>query len=83
MLHNDQLQALLMGLSQISNKLSDGQGCLTQLAKSRMEITNAITRMAINPGCNINGNHDKLKLYQEEMAKIDALILTLSKPNNA
>lgn len=66
-------------LSEILEKISDKNSCLTQLAKSRLEIITAMGRMSFNDGNDANGNWAKLKELKEQATQIDSLILALSK----
>ena len=62
----------------ILEQLSDRNSCLTNLAKSRLQIMQDIGKMSFNHENDQNGNWAKLKEMKEQAEKIDQLIRDIS-----
>lgn len=65
----------------ILEHLSDRNACLTNLAKSRLQIMQDIGKMSFNNGNDLNGNWAKWKEMKEQAEKLDQLIRDISISN--
>ncbi len=71
---------LLKIFNDLLEKASDRNSCLTELAKGRTGITDALRNMAFNPNDDdYNGNQSKYKIMKEQADKIDDLIRAIAK----
>jgi len=62
----------------ILSQLSDRNSCLTNLAKSRLQIMQDMGKMAFNHKNDLNGNWAKWEEMKEQLGKIDQLIRDVS-----
>lgn len=70
---------ILKMFSTIMEQISDRNGCLTNLAKSRYQIMQKLGEMAMNSGNDSNGNWAKWNEMKSQLDKIDQLIRDISK----
>ena len=62
-------------IERIIEMLSDRNGALTELARSRRVLMERLSQMSFNPNNgDENGSRTKLKFMQQELRKIDKLL---------
>ena len=77
-----EIEKLIELFTQLLEKASDRNGCLTELAKGRCDLMRQFNGLSFNPeGRDNNGVQSHYKAMKEQADKIDELIIELSKHN--